>query len=153
MMAVVDVEAPDALGLRVDDHAARDDRDVGRPAADVHDGRRVLILDGDARADGRRQPLLDHVDAADVRRLGGGAERALLDLRDAGEHAHHGAAAEVRDAAARAPDELVEHALRPLEVGDDAVHQRVDERDVARLAPVHLVRLAPDGDDLARRSC
>jgi hypothetical protein len=58
----------------------------------------------------------------------------------------------VRDAAAGRADEVVEHVLRPLEVGDDAVHERRDERHVARLAALHLVCLAPDGDGLARQA-
>ena len=84
-----------------------------------------------------------------MRLLGGGQKRALLDLRDAGEHAHHGAAAEVGDAAARLADEVFEHPARALEVGDDAVHERGDERHVARLPAQHVARIAPDGDHLA----
>ena len=147
---LVDVDGADPLGVRVDDGAVGDDGDVGGAAADVDDGRGPLVLDRDARAEDGREPLLDHVDAPDVRLLGRREERPLLDLRDAGEHAHHGAAAEVGEATAGLADEVVEDLLRALEVGDDAVDQRRDELHVARLAPLHVVGLAPDGDDLAR---
>ncbi len=48
----------------------------------------------------------------------------------------------------RARDEVPEHGLGDLEVGDDAVPQRPDRLDVAGRAPEHLLGFAADGEDL-----
>jgi hypothetical protein len=45
--------------------------------------------------------------------------------------------------------EVVEHHARAFEVGDDAVDERRDHRDVARFASLHLVRFVADGDHFA----
>jgi hypothetical protein len=47
-------------------------------------------------------------------------------------------------------DEVAEHLLRDVEIGDDAVFQRPDRRDRPRRAAEHPLRLDADGVDLAR---
>jgi hypothetical protein len=47
-------------------------------------------------------------------------------------------------------DEVAQHLLRHVEVGDDAVLQRADGRDRARCATEHALGLDADGVDLAR---
>jgi hypothetical protein len=49
-------------------------------------------------------------------------------------------------------DEVAQHRLSDLEVGDDAVLQRSDGDDVARRAPEHLFCLGTHGEDLAAAS-
>src|SRR5208282_3625219 len=56
-----------------------------------------------------------------------------------------------REAAAveRLADEMLDHFLRYLEIGDDAVAQRPDRLNVARSAADHQFRLLSDGEDLS----
>ena len=51
-------------------------------------------------------------------------------------------------AVVRLADEVLEHLLRHLEVGDDAVLHRADGDDVAGRAAEHLLGVAADGFDL-----
>ena len=46
-------------------------------------------------------------------------------------------------------DEVLDHLLGDLEVGDDAVAQGADRLDVAGRAPDHLLGFLADGEDLA----
>src|SRR5216683_3154495 len=46
-------------------------------------------------------------------------------------------------------DEMLDHFLRHLEIGDDAVAQRPDRLNVARGAADHQFRLLSDGEDLS----
>ena len=100
-------------------------------------------------ADRGRHRLLDQ-----VRLAGAGGQRRLLDraLLDAG-HARRDADddARVREAVlVHLLDEVAEHLLRHVEVGDDAVLERPDRRDRAGRAAEHPLRLDADGVHLAR---
>ena len=53
-----------------------------------------------------------------------------------------------RAAVVRARDEVAEHRLGDLEVGDDAVAQRADRDDVARRAAEHLLGFVADREHL-----
>jgi len=46
-------------------------------------------------------------------------------------------------------DEMLDHFLRHLEIGDDAVAQRPDRLDISRGAADHQFRLLSDGEDLS----
>ena len=48
---------------------------------------------------------------------------------------------------------MIEHRQRPLEVGDDAATIGETSVHIARFAPLHLVRLLADGDDLRPSVC
>ena len=50
-------------------------------------------------------------------------------------------------------DEVLDHLLGDLEVGDDAVAQGADGLDVAGRAADHLLGLVADGEDLRLRPC
>src|SRR5205814_1149139 len=80
--------------------------------------------------------------------LGALLDRALLDLGDAEGDADDDARLHQRAAVVRARDEVPEHRLGDLEVGDDPVAQRAHRADVPRGAAEHLLGLAPDGEDL-----
>ena len=76
-------------------------------------------------------------------------DRALLDVRDPRRRAHHHA--RMREAAAVDPaDEVPQHLLGHLEVGDHAVAQGPDRRDRRRRAADHPLGVVADGVHLAR---
>jgi hypothetical protein len=140
----------DADRLRVDDAGERDDRHVGRSAADVHDHVARRLRDGKARSDRGRHRLLDDEDFAGAcleRRVLHGP---LLDLRDVRRDGDDDLGSHEERAAVRLLDEVVEHPLGHLEIGDDAVLHRPDGGDVAGGPAQHLLGGAPDGLHLVR---
>src|SRR5713101_5564061 len=140
--------AADAHAVRADDAGEADHRDVGRAAADVDDHVAGGLGDGQAGADGRGNGLLDQVDLAGARALGGLAYRAPLDLGDARGNADDDARLDQRRAVVRGPDEVAQHGRGDLEVGDDAVLHRPDGDDVPGRTPEHLLRLLSDREYL-----
>ena len=145
---VVHLVAADAEALADDDPAERDHGHLGRAAADVDDHVPGRLGDRQPGADRGRHRLLDQVGLA---RAGG--ERRLLDraLLDAG-HARRDAD---DDARVREPvlvhllDEVAQHLLGDVEVGDHAVLERPDRRDRAGRAAEHPLRLDADRVHLA----
>jgi hypothetical protein len=69
-------------------------------------------------------------------------------LGDLGRHANNDARAHPHGAVVRLLDEVREHLLGDLEVGDDAVLHRLDGHDVAGRPAQHLLGFLPDGLDL-----
>ena len=145
---LVHLVAADAERLRDDDPAERDDGDLGRAAADVDDHVPGRLGDGQPGADRGGHRLLDQVRLARAgveRRL---LDGALLDARDAGRDADD-------DARMREPvlvhlhDEVPQHLLGHVEVGDHAVLERTDRADRAGRAAEHPLRLEPDGVHVA----
>jgi hypothetical protein len=102
-----------------------------------------------ATADGRGHGLLDQVGLARAGRQAGLLDGALLHAGHARGHADDdprvGPAILVH-----LLDEVAEHLLRHLEVGDDAVLERPDGGDRARRAAEHPLGLDAHGVDLAR---
>ena len=86
--------AGDADRLAVDDAGQRDDRDVGRAAADVHDHVAGRFGDRQPGADRRGHRLFDQVHLAGLRAIGAVLDRAPLDLRDLRRHADDDARAD-----------------------------------------------------------
>ena len=74
---------------------------------------------------------------------------ALLDAGDAARHGDDDARLGHPGAPVHLLDEVPEHPLGDVEVGDHAVLERPDRHDVARGAADHPFGLDPDGDDLA----
>jgi hypothetical protein len=137
--------------------ARRDDRDVRGAAADVDHHVARGLGDGQARPDGRGHGLVHEIDLGGLgleRRV---LHRALLDLGHLGGDAdddarpHHGVPV------VRLPDEVREHLLGDLEVGDDPVFMgrmatmlpgRAAEHLLGVLAHrLHLARHLVDRDD------
>src|SRR5919106_689114 len=146
---LVHLVTADADGLRDDDAAEGDDGDLGGAAADVHDHVPGRLGDRQAGADGRRHRLFDQVSLARSGREGRLFNGALLHSRDAARHADDDAW--VGEAVVvHLLDEVAEHRLGHVEVGDDAVLQRPDGRDGAGRAAEHALGLDPDGVDFAR---
>ena len=105
-------------------------------------------MTGQAGTDGGRHRLLDQVDAAGAGTLGTFLDGALLDRGGARGHADDHPRAGEAAAAIHPADEVLDHLLRDLEVGDDAVAQGADGLDVAGRAADHLLGLVADGQDL-----
>ncbi len=156
---LVELVARGADGLGDHDAAHGDDGDLGGAAADIDDHRARRILDGQVCADGCCHGLLDEVGLARAGLDGRLEDGALLDGGDAGGHAHDDARTRRPGIAALAGllDEVVEHDLGDVEVGDDAVLERALGDDRAGGAADHAlgvgthredaVLAAVDGDD------
>src|SRR5262249_25688056 len=140
--------AADADGLRVNDAGERDDRDFGRSPADVDDHVARRLGDRKTSADRCGHRLFDEVDLARPGALRALLHRALFDLGDAERDANDDAWLHERATVVRARDEVAEHRLGDLEVGDDAITKGANGLDVARRAAKHLLRLATYGQDL-----
>ena len=146
---LVELVARDLDGRAFDHAGEGDDRNIARAAADVDDEVTVGLGDVDARADGRRDRLLNEVHAARARLNARVDDRALLDLGDAGGHADDDARLEELEAHDLV-DELLEHPLGHLVVGDNALAQGADRNDVAGRAAQHGLRVRADLQQLAR---
>ena len=133
----------------LDDAAERDDRDVGRAAADVNDQIAVRPADVETRADGRRNRLLDEEHALRTGLRAGVDDRTFLDLGDDRGHADDDVRLEQAEALYLA-DELLDHQLGHLVVRNDALAQRTDGDDVVRRAAEGLLRLRADRHELSR---
>ena len=84
---LVELVARNLDGGRLDDAGERNDRDIGRTAADVDDHVALGLGDVDARTDGGGDRLFNEVDAARAGLNARVDDRALLDLGDAGGNA------------------------------------------------------------------
>ena len=147
---LVHLVAADSQRLGDDDPAERDHRHFGRAAADVDDHVPGRLGDRKPGADRSGHRLLDQ-----VRLPGTGRERGLLDCAlldpghprgDADDDARMGEALLVHPL-----DEVPQHLLGDVEVGDHAVLERPDRTDRSRGTPKHLLRLEPNRVDVARR--
>src|SRR5215211_7869329 len=146
---LVELVAADADRLRDDDPAERDHRDLRGAAADVDDHVARRLPDGKAGADRGRHRLLDQVCLARACRQARLLDGALLHPGHARGHADH--YARVRPAVlVHLLDEVAQHLLGHVEVGDDAVLERADRRDGAGRAAEHPLRLDPDRVHLPR---
>ena len=100
-------------------------------------------------ADRRRHRFFDQVHFARLGAHRAVLHRAPLDLRDLRRHADDDARPQPAAALVRLADEVRQHLLGRLEVGDDAVLHRLDRGDVAGRAAEHLLRLVADRLDAA----
>ena len=145
---LVHLVAADAQALADDDAAEGDHRDLGGAAADVDDHVPGRLGDRQPGADRGGHRLLDQVGLARA-----GAERRLLDgaLLDAGDARRDADDdARVREAVlVHLLDEVAEHLLGDVEVGDDAVLQRPDRGDRPGRAAEHALGLDADRVHLA----
>ena len=108
--------------------------DIAKP--DVHHHVAVGLGDVDACADGGGHRLLDEVDLPGASLNACVDDGALLDLRDAGGHADDDPGLEEGEAG-DLMDELLQHPLRHVIVGDHALPQRTDGDDIAGGTPQH----------------
>src|SRR5699024_4878244 len=125
-----------------------DDGDVGGAAADIHHHVAVGLGDVDARADGGGHRLLNEVHPAAAGLDARVHHGPLLHLGDAGGDADDDPGLEDHEARHLA-DELPEHPLGHVVVGDDALPQGADGDDVAGGAAQHLAGLLANLQELA----
>src|SRR5215218_793600 len=145
---LVELVAADADRLRDDDPAERDHGDLGRAAADVDDHVAGRLAHRQTRADRGRHRLLDQVRLARAGRQARLLDRALLDAGHARRHADDDA--RVRPAVlVHLLDEVAQHLLGHVEVGDHAVLERPDRLDRPGRPAEHALRLDPDRMHLA----
>ena len=145
---LVELVAADADRLAHDDAAQRDHGDLARAAADVDDHVAGGLGHRQAGADRGRHGLFDQLRPARAGRVGGLFDGALLDPGHARGHADHdprvGPLVLVHLA-----DEVAQHLLGDLEVGDDAVFERADGADRAGRAAEHALGFGADRVDFA----
>src|SRR3954452_23740584 len=145
---LVQLVAADADRLRHDDPAQRDHGDLRGPAADVDHHVSGGLADRQSGADGGGHGLLDQVGLTGAGREAGLLDRPFLHAGHAGGDAHHHP--RVRPAVlVHLLDEVAEHLLGDVEVGDHTILERSDGLDRAGRAPEHALGLDPDGVDLA----
>src|SRR5882672_1567179 len=137
----VNVRASDSLGARVNNCPVRNDGHVGRPTANVHNRGSVRVIYADTGTKGCRQALLHHEDPTDTCVVSSAEQRTPLNLRDARIQTHQRTTTEKRDPTACLTYKIGQHLFRSFKVSDDAVKQGSDDRNIAGLATVHLLRL------------
>ena len=109
----------------------------------------VGLVDREPGADRGCHRLLDDVRAAAARGDRGLLDRALLDAGDARRDADDHARLREEPALVHPLDEVAEHLLGDVEVGDHAVLQGANRLDVARRAADHALGLGADREDRA----
>jgi hypothetical protein len=96
-------------------------------------------------ADGRHHGLFDQVHFTGFGAIRGVHDGALFHLGDLAGHADDNARMHQHFAAVRLLNEVIQHALGDLEVGDDAVFHGLDGDDVAGSAAQHLLGFLAHG--------
>ena len=134
---LVELVTADADALGDDDAAERDDGDLGGATTDVDHHRSGRLVDRQTHPDGGRHRLLDGVGAAGSGVIGRFFDGAPLNGGDAGGHTDHDAGPGGEAPVVDLVDEVAQHLLGDVEVGDDPVAQRPDRLDVRRRASDH----------------
>ena len=142
---LVHLVAAGAHGGGVGESAQAEHRDLGGAAADVHDHAADRFGDGHVGADRSGHRLLDQEHLARARIAGGVADRAAFHLGRARGHADHdlGPARELAGAV-HLLDEMLDHLLGDVDVGDDAVAKRSDRLDGAGSLAHHQLGVVAD---------
>ena len=123
-----------------DGSGKRDHRDLARPASDVDDhvARRRLHRKSDA--DGRRHRLRHHVDFLGAGGMRAGPDGPSFEFRDAGRHAHDDERPDLEEPRGHHfLEEVADHHLGDVHVGDHAVLQRPNRFDPAGRAAEHAL--------------
>ena len=145
----VELVAGHADGFRKHDAVERNDGDLGGAAADVHDHIGGRFVDRETDADGGGHGLGDRDDVAGTGVEGGVLDGALFHLGDAGGNRDDDAGRSAERATRYFANEVTEHRLGDVEIGDHAVFHGADGGDIAGGAAEHLFGLIANGADLA----
>ena len=117
--------------------------DLGRTAADVDDERAARLGHRHVTADTRSHGLVDQEDPPGARTLRRVNHRATFHGGDAHRDRDDDLRLHPVPALVHLGDEVLEHLLRHVEVGDDPVPQGTDGLDAARRSPEHLLGGVP----------
>src|SRR6266571_769794 len=145
---LIHLVAADPYRFGVDDPRQRDDRHFGGAAANIDDHVAGGLGDGKTSADRRGHRLLDQVNLTCSGRFRRLLDRTLLHLGDPGRHADHDPRPDQGLAVMDLVDEVAEHLLGDVEIGDHAILHRPDGGNIAGGAAEHFLGLHPDGKDL-----
>ena len=129
------------------DAAERDDRDVGRAAANVYYHVPTRLVNGNARTDRREYRLFAHVCFFCTGLCCRLHDRAPLGRGHTCGHAHHHLGAEKIPFAERFLDVVAKHRLGDAVVGDDAIFHRTIRDNLAGSAAYHFFGVVADGED------
>ncbi len=131
------------------DPGDRDDRRLGRPAADVEDEMSLRPLFGEPEPDRRRDDLGQHADLARTDLLAAFLDRAPLDRREIEGNRNREPRAAKRAEKSRLVREVAKHRLHAIEIRDGAAANRPYDGDFLRRPPDHVRRLDADRKHLA----
>jgi hypothetical protein len=146
---LIHLVAADAHRARINDAAEGEHSHLGRATTDIDDHRARGLLDRQTRADRGGHGLLDEEHAPGAGELRGFLNGAPLHRGRARRHADHDLRAHKGPPIMHLADEMLDHFLGDLEIGDDAVSHRADRLDIAGGATEHhLGRVADGFDDL-----
>ena len=119
--------------------AQAEHRNFGGAAADIDDHAADRLGDRHTGADRRRHRLLDQIDLGRAGVVGGIADGAFFDASRSRWHADDDFREARQFRRVDLGDEIFDHLLGDVDIGDDAIAQRPDAFDVARrLAHHHL---------------
>ena len=113
------------------DAAQRDDGDLRRAAADIHDHTAGGLADGQACTDGSSHGLLNHRHLTGTGLQGSFAHSAALHLGNAGGDADDHPGTGEHTVAAGLFEEVLQHICGDVEISDDAVLQGTHRHDAA----------------------
>src|SRR5215210_4835436 len=142
--------AADAYGGGVGGAAQAQHGDLGRAAADVDDHRSDRGGHRHVGADRGSHGLLDQIDGAGPGVGGGGADRAALDRSRSGRDTDHDfrEAPGAHLAAVHLVDEMLDHLLGDVDVGNDSIAQGADGFDLVGRLAHHQLGVLANGLDL-----
>ena len=139
-----------AHGTRVNDAAQRNHRNVRCAAANVDHHVAAGLGDGQSGADRRYHGLLDQMHFAGLGAIGRIHDRAFFHLRNLRRDTNHDARMHQHLAVVRLLNEIVQHLLGDLEIGNHAVFHGLNGDDVAGRAAQHFLRFFANSFHFAR---
>src|SRR5579884_3310757 len=145
---LVDLVARGADRAADDDAFERDDRHFGGAAADVDDHAAGRLGNGQAGPDRRRHGLLDQERLAGAGADGRVVHGALLDFRHTRGDADHDARTRRKETRMHLADEVAQHLLHDVEVGNHTVLEGTDGDDVGGRSAHHALGVGSDGQHL-----
>src|SRR5690606_12206523 len=137
---LIHLVAADADAFRIDNATEREDSNFRRAAADIDDHRARRLGYGETGADCSGHRLIDQDRLAGAGILGGFLDGFTLDRRGAGGNADDDQRPREAAAAVHLVNEVADHLLGDLEIGDDPVAERPDRFDIPGRAAEHHFR-------------
>src|SRR5262249_6555819 len=136
-------------GTRIHDAREGNDGDIGRSAANIDHHVSTWFRNGKAGSNGCHHRLFYQVNLARLCAVSRVHDGALFYLGNFRRDTNHDARMHHHLAVVRLLNEVVQHLLGDLEVGDYTVFHRLDGHDIAGRAAQHLFGFLADGFDFA----